>query len=401
MTELEAGILGGGEREVDAGEGCVDVRGELGYVGVVIERGKNPQVGALQAECGVGLGESYVQADVGGGGLEGAELRAQGGDGGRVGRKQTLAGVGGAGVTEDERGAEFAAVGHADADGACTFEQDGGDLGAGDYGSAGLLDLRDHGGRDGARAACGITGSGEVMLGNGGVDGKAGLRGRQAIVAPLRREDADEFLVGGEAFQDFAGGAAGPAQGGRAHEAADEGRGGGRDGFFCIVKSAEAIRGLDRGDVAVDGARFAGEGLEKGGAEAVEAGGEVEGAACDEEAVVHLGHGLPLDVAGGDVVEGATDGGVWVLDLTDVVQAYVPLVSGTAEGVGEAAGFVVALEDQDALAAVDCEQDGRGESTDAGAPADGGPALGGVCLFVWSSVGHCFVLLPQLASGQC
>ena len=139
MTELEAGILGGREREVGGWEGRVDVRGEAGYVGVVIERGKDPQVRALQAKRGVALGESNVQADVRGGGFERAKLRAQGDDGGCVRGQSTLVGVGGASVAEDERGAKFATVSHADADGASSIEQDGGDLGAGDNGTAGLL----------------------------------------------------------------------------------------------------------------------------------------------------------------------------------------------------------------------------------------------------------------------
>ena len=60
---------------------------EAGYVGVVIERGKDPQVRALQAKRGVALGESNVQADVRGGGFERAKLRAQGDDGGVLGAK--------------------------------------------------------------------------------------------------------------------------------------------------------------------------------------------------------------------------------------------------------------------------------------------------------------------------
>jgi len=145
-----------------------------------------------------------------------------------------------------------------------------------------------------------------------------------------------------------------------------------------------------------DGGGFAGEDLLQVFAEALEAGGEVEDLAVDEEAIVDAGHGLPLDLAGGDVVEGAADGGV-VLHLADVVEADVPVEAGATEGVGVAAGLVVALEDEDAFAGVEGEEDGGGEASDAGADDDGVPLVGEGGLLVGGSGGHGLLLQVKTA----
>jgi hypothetical protein len=61
-----------------------------------------------------------------------------------------------------------------------------------------------------------------------------------------------------------------------------------------------------------------------------------------------------------DVVECTPNWVTLILHLADEMQSHVPFVSGAMEGVGEPSGFVVPLENQDALAGVSPKQDRRG-----------------------------------------
>jgi hypothetical protein len=63
----------------------------------------------------------------------------------------------------------------------------------------------------------------------------------------------------------------------------------------------------------------------------------------EHEPIIDFRHGLPLHVASGDVVEGASHGTALIFHLADIMQAHVPLVPGTAEGMCEAANLIMSL----------------------------------------------------------
>lgn len=100
----------------------------------------------------------------------------------------------------------------------------------------------------------------------------------------------------------------------------------------------------------------------------VGAGPQVE--ARVDEAVVVLGHAVPLQLAAGEVVEVGADLRAGV-ELPDVVHAHVPGGAVAPEGVSQAAGLRVLLQDEDPLARHAGEQSRGGQSPDAGADDDG------------------------------
>ena len=92
-----------------------------------------------------------------------------------------------------------------------------------------------------------------VVVGDHSVHGKAALAGRQAVIAVLCRQYADQFDVVGQFFENFPRRLAGVAQKIGAHGVTHRGGDVGRQRLFVEVHQAGARRLADEFDVLLNG----------------------------------------------------------------------------------------------------------------------------------------------------
>ena len=182
-------------------------------------------------------------------------------------------------------------------------EQDFADLGAEDNLPAGRFDDgRDAGGNAGC-SAHGKTGAFEIVRGDDGVHAETALRRWQAVIAPLRRQHAGQFAVGGNLREDVGRGAPRPTQEGRPHQRPGQARDGTRQGLFRKVHRGFAGTGQHRPQVAVNGGGFTGKIGLQAVAKSFQSGHKFVLTLADADAVVNLGHGTPLQASAGEMVE--------------------------------------------------------------------------------------------------
>ena len=106
-----------------------------------------------------------------------------------------MEGVPRARIADDEIGVKFAAIRHSDARSPAILNDDFLDVGADDDLSAIALDGRRDGFRDAGCAADRVARAVEIVRSDDGMDAETALGGRQAVIAPLRGENPDQFLV--------------------------------------------------------------------------------------------------------------------------------------------------------------------------------------------------------------
>ncbi len=128
---------------------------------------------------------------------------------------------------------------------------------------------------------------------------------------------------------------------------------------------------LDELEIAVDGGFLIGKGLNHALTPGGAPGDILKALIADDDGVVDIAHGLPLEAVAGDLVEEPPDGGLGVVNLADIVQTDVPVIVLALEHMGEAAGLGVALQDQNPLFGAFCEQSGNPETADARPDDDG------------------------------
>jgi hypothetical protein len=189
------------------------------------------------------------------------------------------------------------------------------------------------------------------VLGDQRLDRERGAARRRAVVGPLRGEHGLQLIVVGQAVEDVAG-ALGEGLLGRAREQALGELAAARGQQAREVVAAHRAGDLAHAvQVAVDRPLLGGEGLQEVLAEPLRGVGEVDVQAAGEvELVVDGAERGPLQAVIGEAAQQAA-GEAALGDLADGVHADVPVVAaGALEAVGEAAGHVVLLEHEDALA---------------------------------------------------
>ena len=262
------------------------------------------------------------------------------------------------------------AVGHAHPDGLAVFDQDFLHVRIGKDFAAALLDHRDNGLGHFRGAAHRIVATIEIMSGDQGVDDKAGVIGHQAVVAPLAGQGSDQFLVAGEGFQYFPGGAVekvGGLAAGQIPERAGHqvrqylGQG---DTGHGLCHQGEIIQ------IAVYGLLFTGKLAFQFLGKSLGPGDQIDLAIADKESVVVIVHGRPLQLAVGNIVKQAAGQGVFGAHVANVVNPHIPFVAIAVIAVGEAAGGVVLFE-HDHLLAHFAQAGGGGQAANTGADDDG------------------------------
>ena len=206
------------------------------------------------------------------------------------------------------------------------------------------LDDRKDGRGDATRATHRVGGAVQVVLGDERVIAEAGERGRKAVVAALSGQDGAEERVPHVGCDDVAGGPPRVPEEASAHEPAEQPGHPGRQGPGREVGACGAGAGLHLGQVGGDALPLGGEGRGEPLDESLLARRQVELPAAHHDAVVHLRQRGPVQFTICDVVEEAAQRAPAAGHLADVVDPDVPLEAVALEGVGEAAGGVVALE---------------------------------------------------------
>ena len=317
-----------------------------------------PEVRAGEAELRVALTEAEVEAQV-------ADRRRHRREGARERRwdralwREPPERVGHAGVAHYDGRTVFCAARKRDADRAIALDDHARDVRRVAEHTAGSLG-----------AAHRVVRAAQVVAGDRGVDGEARLARRQAVVPELPGKNGDELLVLRELAKDVVGRLPRVLQVRAAEQRPGEARHGRRQRAVDVEEPRRARRLADTRHVRLDGAALAGEILDHLVHEAPRAGDVVVGFVAEDDAIVDIGERRPLERAVGQLVEDAADDAA-LADLTDVVDADVPLVAGARERVGVAADAVVPLEHQDAAIPVPREAGRAGEAADARADHDG------------------------------
>ena len=122
---------------------------------------------------------------------------------------------------------------------------------------------------------------------------------------------------------------------------------------------------MDGGEVSIDGARFGGKGRLQRVAQTRLPTHVVETQIADDDAIVDVGHGLPVEPALGEVLEQRAYRRSRFVYLPDVMEADVPFKARAMEDVSQPTGRVVTLEHQYALACRFGEQRRGAQSADA------------------------------------
>src|ERR1019366_9770727 len=143
--------------------------------------------------------------------------------------------------------------------------------------------------------------------------------------------------VAGDALQDFKGCAVCPTQKGPTQQGACEGGRGNWDDLLGIVQPTYAIHRTHRSNVLIDALAFTRKVLFHALAKALNARGQIEDADIDDSAIVHFGHCTPSNLSIGNVVERPAHRGSLILDLSDVMQSHIPLITGAMKRMGKAA----------------------------------------------------------------
>ena len=188
------------------------------------------------------------------------------------------------------------------------------------------------------------------MFGNQRMDHKAGLHRRDAAVAPLAGDSADQFLIVGELAQHLPRGLVETVRQGDIQSFVENRAqyAGGELGkcvpLHAVCHLAQQLY------ILVDGFLFIGKGIEQGETQPFLAGAQIHDLFAQEEAVVVLVHGGPFQLAVGDVIEQPAAQGVGRAHVADVMDAYVPFVAVASVTVGVAAGRVMLLKHEDFLA---------------------------------------------------
>ena len=122
---------------------------------------------------------------------------------------------------------------------------------------------------------------------------------------------------------------------------------------------------MDGGEVSIDGARFGGKGRLQFVAQTRLPTHVVETQIADDDAIVDVRHGLPVEPALGEVLEQRAYRRSRFVYLPDVMEADVPFKARSMEDVSKPTGRVVTLEHQYPLARRFGEQRRGAQSTDA------------------------------------
>ena len=371
VTRIPGRVLGRGEGDVDQRHRLALPAFEGLHVAVVIGRGVDPVIGLRQAQFAGAALEAGIQAERRSGQFHLLEVGQQTGGLGGLARHQ--AGIGGhqSGAADDLRRAQFDAVLlQAHAHGAAVLDQDLVHAGVGEHLAAGGLDHRDDGLGHAHRAAHRVVAAGDVVLGDHGVHEEGRLARRQAVVAPLGGECADQLLVAGQPFEHFAGALEAVVRQPPAAQFGVEQTEGARHGLTGEELRHPRADLAEQLDITVDGGRFSGEVALHLGLELLAAGDVVDHLFAEDDAVVMIVHRRPVQVAVADHIEHPADHRPGFVHLADVVHAHVPLVAFALVAVGVAAGGVVLLQHADALAQL-AQQGGGGQAADARADDDG------------------------------
>jgi hypothetical protein len=88
----------------------------------------------------------------------------------------------------------------------------------------------------------------------------------------------------------------------------------------------------------------------------IHARSKIENATIDDCAIVHLRHCTPSNSAIGDVVKRLSHCGSLILHLSDVMQSDIPLITGAMKRMRKSTCYVVALQNQYTLPAMDGKQ---------------------------------------------
>ena len=164
----------------------------------------HPVVGLRQAQLGGAAFKAGIQAQGWGRRFDLLQRRQQLVLRGHVGWDQAGVGRNQPGAADDLRCAQLNAVFlQAHAHGATVFDEDLLNPGVGEYVAAGRLNQRDNGRGDAYCAADREVAASDVVLGDHRVHHERSLGRRQAVVAPLRGEQADQLAVVGQAFEHF------------------------------------------------------------------------------------------------------------------------------------------------------------------------------------------------------
>ena len=372
----EVGVLGRRERQVRHRQRRRRIGEEPGHAAIVIVVGVDPQVRALEAERRGVVAEPGVQRHVG-------ERRRRAGDRrlevvarGDLARHQLAEGERQAGVADHPRRADLLAAGQAHADRAIALDDDLRDLGRGDHRAAGGLDAGQHRLGDPRRAADRVGAAAEVVAHQHRVHEPAGLGRRQAVVAVLPGQHRGQAAIAGQGRHHLAHGLARVAHRRPAQDRAGD-RAQHRRQRLLEEELLAGVDGLaDELQVAIDRVPLVGEALVHRLAEPLAARDERVAIVADDDRVVDVAQRGPAELAVAQVIERAPEQRALAVDVADVVHADVPLVAGAMERVGEAAGGVVPLEHQHALAGVARQHRRGGEAAEAAADDDRVPTAG-------------------------
>ncbi len=383
VPDRKVRVFGRGKRNVEQRKGRCGIGAVAPQVRIVIRRGVDPDVRTGKSQIGGALVETGVQAEVGHGMPDGTNIAGDGRAAGCVRWEQLAKCVERSGIAHNHGSAEFAPIRHPDSVRAAGAVQHNlVHFGANDDLAAGPLNYRCDGRGNLRCASHRITGTIEIMRGDGGVHGETALGRRQAVVAPLSCQYAGQLAIRGDAGQHFRRGGVGPAQEWSAHPGARQPGSDSRNRFFRKIRVRRFYTGEDRGEITIYSRAFGGERLEQAFAKTVHAAREFVRAIRDANLVVNIGHRIPCQPAFREMIESGAQRRGRILYLTDVVETDIPFVAGPMEGVRESAGGVVALQDQNTLAGMFGEQRGSSQPTDAGADYNRVPELLDRDLFV-------------------
>jgi hypothetical protein len=196
------------------------------------------------------------------------------------------------------------------ADGGPVFQEDFRDAALGENNATGRFNHRDHGFRNGLRSTFRVPSAMERVVDDTGMDAKATLGRRQAIIAPLGGQQGFEFGIAKVAVQIVLGGLAGDGTEGM-DERPEEGmeNGGKRVQQGMGIEPEGCLLDIDK--LATDGDVFCGEELNQLRRIALGVAGNGNGEIWINKLVETVGEGAPAHLAMGEVVKEGPCGAAW------------------------------------------------------------------------------------------